>query len=88
MLPITDIRVIQASRLNQSQHPVTTARYVVEFVINEEDHTLTPEQAKARFCDALGDACADGLLVDFRYDAMEYQVVSREVLDVAPAGDP
>ena len=80
--------VIECSRGNASQHPVVTARYTVEFVLNEENHALTPGQAKERFADALGDACAKGLLAEFRYDAMEFEVKRREVLDVAPAGNP
>lgn len=80
--------VIESSRSNTSQYPVVTARYTVEFVLNEEDHRLTPGQAREKFADALSDACANGLLTEFRYDAMEFEVKRREVLDIAPAGNP
>lgn len=84
----TAARIIARSRANESNHPVTTARYVVEFVLNEEDpHATNAKQIKALAAE-IQKALDAGYLEEIRYDAIDFDVISRTVLDVAPAGNP
>lgn len=77
--------IIAHSRQNDSEFPVTTARYLVEFVMNEEEHNATPEQMKMQLSDEIQrvmDNCQ--FTESMRYDSINFAVISREVLDVAP----
>lgn len=80
--------VIACSRANESKHPVTTARYVVEFVLNEEDPHASNDKHVRTMAAGIRKAIDAGYLTAVRYDALEFDVISRTVLDVAPAGNP
>lgn len=85
---IDPTEAIQASRSNNSSNSVTTARYIVEFVMNEEHHELSDQDLRVMLAEALDNASEDGYFSNGRYDCMEFAVIDREVLDTAPAGCP
>lgn len=88
--PLLDpAEVIAASRCNVSNKPVTTARYTIDLVMNEEDVDATPEQHRKRLSDEI-QLMMDGakFTEELRYDTVIFRVVHREVLDVAPANCP
>lgn len=80
--------VINRSRDNVSEEPVTTARYIVEIVMNEEDPCGTPEVFRSRLERSLQESLDAGHLEDIRYDTIMFAVIDRQVLDVAPANHP
>lgn len=79
--------VIQRSRENCSHLPVTTARYVIEVVMNEDEASADNEKQMAAMADEFQRALDNGFFEDIRYDALRFQVVSRTVLHVAPPND-
>lgn len=80
--------VITASRDNMSCESVTTARYMIEVVLNEDDPSADPETHKRTLADEFQRALDAGFFEDLRYDALLFNVTSREVLDTAPANYP
>ena len=80
--------VIDISNQNESNQPVRVARYIIEVVYNEAD----PDDDAARQIKDLSDefqrALDDGYFEGIRYDVLLFDVLSREVLHVAPAGRP
>lgn len=80
--------IVNKSRENCSNHPVTTARYLIEVVMNEEEPEGTPEQFKEALAKEFQRALDDGYFEDIRYDALSFNVTERTVLDKAPANDP
>jgi PP-loop superfamily ATP-utilizing enzyme len=77
-------QIIQCSRENGSTYPVTTAMYLLAVVMNEDDPTQNNEIQKAEFAEEFQRALDNGYFIALRYDAMQFQVISRTVLDVAP----
>lgn len=81
--------VIACSRNNSSHLPVTTARYLVEFVMNEAYTERSEQEHLAAFTAEVQDAMDQHQFTeDLRYDRIAFEVVSREVLDVAPPNEP
>lgn len=83
--------IIAASRANDSNAPVSTVRYLVEFVLNEEfpDADRDPTGHMVALAEEIQRALDEtSFLVDLRYNAIDFEVQSRTVLDTAPAGDP
>lgn len=79
--------VIAISDENGSNQPVRVARYLIEVVYNEND----PDDDEAKQIKDLSDefqrALDDGYFEDVRYDVLLFNVLSREVLHVSPAGE-
>lgn len=80
--------MIERTRQNESALPVTTARYLVEVVMNEEIPSADAAMQIKAFEDEFQRALDDNYFVDIRYDALRFRVLDRTVLDVAPAGNP
>lgn len=80
--------VIRQSRANVSHKPVTTAHYLIDIVMNEEEPELTSEQHCARLADEFQRALDAGFFESIRYDMLIFSVPQRLVLDVAPPNEP
>ena len=80
--------VIQQSRENGSNVAVKTARYMIEVVMNEENPDADDKEHRDAFANEFQRALDDGYFEELRYNLLLFEVVSREVLDEAPAGDP
>jgi hypothetical protein len=57
--------------------PVTVAVYTLQVVMNEEDPTATNEQAIEAFANEFQNALDNFHFVQVRYDALDFEVVSR-----------
>ena len=79
---------IAVSRSNCSNLPVVTSRYMIEVVMNDAYIERTPEEHKKELAAEIQRALDAGFFEDIRYDYIEFDVNSREELDVAPANDP
>ena len=67
--------------------PVKTARYMIEVVMNE-DCLDADEGHRREFAKEFQRALDQGFFADLRYNMLVFDVVSREVLDEAPANCP
>lgn len=77
--------IISHSRENDSEFPVTTARYLVEIVMNEENHSSSEEEMKKQLSDEIQRVMDHHRFTEsMRYDSVNFVVISREVLDIAP----
>jgi hypothetical protein len=79
--------VIRQSRANTSQRPVTTAHYLIDIVMNEEEPDLTSEQHCKRLADEFQRALDAGFFENIRYDMLIFSCPQRLVLDVAPPNE-
>lgn len=80
--------IIMHSRENCSQLPVTTARYTVVFVMNEEDPNASDEDHRGALTAEIQRVMNEAdFTTTLRYDAVSFTVVAREVLDVAPPNE-
>jgi hypothetical protein len=84
---MSESNIIAISRANSAHMPVTTARYVVQVVMNEDTPNATEQEHVEGFVAEFQSALDAGYFTSLRYDAMTFEV-TREVLDVAPAGAP
>ncbi len=83
MLDATDI--IAASEGNDSDLPVTTAKYFLEVVMNENHYDIPDVEHIKQFEDEFQRALDAGYFTDLRYDAMKFKVISRIALCVSLA---
>lgn len=81
-----DARPITESHASEDGGPVTTAVYTIMVVMNEDSPGETDERHRERFAEAFQDAIDDGHFTPIRYDAIEFEVVSR--IPVATASHP
>lgn len=58
--------------------PIKVATYIVRFTMNEDNYDRAPESHKVAFAEAIQDAIDDGFTDGLRYDALEFNVLSRE----------
>lgn len=87
-MTIDPAHIIRCSRQNVSNLPVMTARYTLVVIMNEDNPDEGDELHRQAFAAEFQRALDDGYFQNLRYDAMEFDVVSREVLDTAPANEP
>lgn len=88
MSQIDPAEIIAFSNDNVSNQPVRTARYIIEIVMNENDPDDDAEMQKKLLSDEFQRALDDNYFADCRYDAITFNVVSREVLHTAEANCP
>lgn len=62
---------------NDSDRPVTTAVYTIAIVMNESEPNGTPESHIGTLAAAFRKALTDGYFTALRYDALDFEVVSR-----------
>lgn len=75
--------VIEASREGSASNmPVTTARYLLEVVMNEERAEDTPQGHKEAFAKEFQRALDAGFFTALRYNRLEFDVIVREVLHI------
>ena len=87
-LQVDSAPVIEAARANCSDSVVRTARYYVEFVLNEENPNRTHEEHIREFSDEIQRVMDDHRFTeDLRYNEVRFKVVYRDVLDESPPGD-
>lgn len=79
--------IIERSKHNLSHRPVTTARYSLEVVMNENNPDATSVEHRKAFADEFQRALDNGYFEDLRYDALEFKVTWRQELDVAPPNE-
>ena len=79
--------IIRLSQENNSHLPVTTSRYLLEVVMNEEHPGEEVDHIK-RFEEEFQSALDIGYFASLRYNGMEFTVRKREVLHIAEANDP
>lgn len=88
-MAINTQNIIEHSQHNGSAFPVTTARYLVEFVMNEEQPHLSDEEHRQAFAAEIQRVMDEAhFTLTLRYDAIDFDVLVRTVLDVAPANEP
>jgi hypothetical protein len=88
-LPALDPTWVQSCAAdNCANHPVTTARYWVEIVMNEDDPDATDEEHRKNLAEELQRAADANFFADLRYNAMNFAVTRRDVLHVAPPREP
>lgn len=88
-----DGRNIAMRPVELEEAPVTTAVYTLQVVMNEENafhafpSDIVDEEARRAFADEFQRALDDGYFVGLRYDALDFEVVSRIPVSTQKAED-